>query len=206
MVVAVGDKSRRFTDQDLNKSAALFLDRDGVLNVDRGYVFRPRDLELCAGVAEGLKRLAVARPALQLIVISNQSGIGRGYFSIQDTVLFHEELNRQLVALGAPKITAFLFCPHLPDSGFAEFSGACSCRKPSSGMLVLASQRFGLNLVSSFLIGDRSSDIEAATNAGVRGIQVRSSKHTQRHPQVWATVDNFQEAVDRILGAGPDQP
>lgn len=176
---------------------AVFLDRDGVLNIDKGYAFRIQDLELCAGVVRGLTWLST-RP-FKLVVISNQSGIARGYFSVQDTVLFHQELNRRLRSLGAPEITAFLFCPHLPDDSPSEYSVACPCRKPSPGMLLAAAQRFNLNLSASFLIGDRTSDIQTALNAGVRGIQVGSTRYPSRHPEAWALVDHFEDAAKRIL-------
>lgn len=195
----VDNSPQNYTDKRLG-FPAVFLDRDGVLNQDKGYVFRMEDLEVCKGVAQGLARLASR--AFMLVVVSNQSGIARGFFNIQDTTLFHQELNRQLKSLGAPEIQVFLFCPHLPDGIVPEYSVTCPCRKPSPGMVLAAAHRFNIDLASSFLIGDRWTDIQTAIHGNIRGIQIRSAEHPTPHPLAWASVDHFEEAVDKILGFG----
>jgi D-glycero-D-manno-heptose 1,7-bisphosphate phosphatase len=175
---------------------AVFLDRDGVLNFDTGYTYRLADLRLLPGVSQALTQLK--QGGFQLIVVSNQSGVARGKFAIADVEAFHQAMNSALRAEGGPVIDEFLYCPHHPEGSVAEFAVVCSCRKPEPGMIVAAAQRHGLTLRDSFLVGDKSDDIEAATRAGVRGIQVRS-RYGPPHPSAMALVDSLEEAVPLIL-------
>jgi D-glycero-D-manno-heptose 1,7-bisphosphate phosphatase len=145
-------------------SKAAFLDRDGVINVDKGYVYRWEDFEFIAGAIEGLRLLQ--RLEYRLVIVTNQSGVARGYYSVADvnqlsaTVVTH--LREQGVA-----IAGVYFCPHHPAGEVAEFARECECRKPMPGMITRASSELGVDLSSSVLIGDKPSDIEAATSAGV---------------------------------------
>lgn len=136
---------------------ALFLDRDGVINVDHGYVSRPADFEVIDGVFDAL-RAAVER-GIALIVVTNQSGIARGYFSQQE----YDDLEAYMAALFASEgcaLTAIYHCPHGPDA-------QCSCRKPEPGMILRAAREHDIDLSRSVLVGDKQSDIDAACNAGI---------------------------------------
>ena len=145
-----------------------FLDRDGVLNVDHGYVHRPDRLEWVAGAPEAVRLLNEA--GIPVIVITNQSGVARGYFSEADVRQFHAHMQEELRARGA-HVDAFYYCPHHPQGTAAEFAIACDCRKPKPGMLEQAGRDFAIDRKRSFLIGDKDDDVAAAQTFGVRGIK-----------------------------------
>ena len=145
-----------------------FLDRDGVLNVDHGYVHRPERLEWVAGAPEAVRLLNEA--GIPVIVITNQSGVARGYFGETDVQQFHAHVQEQLRARGA-HVDAFYYCPHHPQGTVAEFAIACDCRKPKPGMLERAARDFAVDRRRSFLIGDKDDDVAAAAAFGVRGIR-----------------------------------
>lgn len=143
---------------------ALFLDRDGVINVDRGYVHRPEDTEWMPGVFE---LCAEARDAgYLLVVMTNQAGIARGYYTVADFVAYtawlHEEFTRREIP-----ITATYYCPHHPTEGVGEFRAECLCRKPRPGMILAATERLALELNLSLLVGDKVSDLAAGRAAGI---------------------------------------
>ena len=138
---------------------ACFLDRDGVINEEVCYLSDPEGVILVPGIADGIK---LAREAGYLIVvITNQAGVARGFYSEDCIPLVHAEIQRQL-ALQNTKIDAFYHCPHHP-----EYSGACDCRKPKPGMLFAAARDLDIDLSKSFIIGDRLSDLDAGVNAGL---------------------------------------
>lgn len=145
-------------------SKAAFLDRDGVINVDKGYVYRWEDFEFVAGAIEGLRLLL--RQGYRLVIVTNQSGVARGYYSIADVEKLSASVIAHLRQQGV-EIAGVYFCPHHPAGVVADFARECECRKPMPGMITRASQELGLDLSSSVLIGDKSSDIEAAHKAGV---------------------------------------
>ncbi len=140
----------------------IFLDRDGTLNPDPGYIKSPDQLELFPGVPEALARLK--RAGARLIVVTNQSGIARGLLSRDDLTAVHGKLAQLLDAAGAP-LDAVYFCPHHPDDG-------CGCRKPNRGMIDQAVTEQGVDLDRSYLVGDTVRDIELAKRVGVKSILV----------------------------------
>ncbi len=166
--------------------AAVFLDRDGVLNEDRGYVYKAADLQILPGVPEALKELK--RRGFLLVVISNQSGVARGKFGVADVEAFHDHLRTELVRLGAPPLDDVFYCPHGPDDG-------CPCRKPRTGMIDDAVKRLGIDLARSFLVGDKFDDVTCAVNAGIKGIQVVTKKEPKEHPQAIACVGSLKDAL-----------
>ncbi|MCE2689231.1 MAG: HAD family hydrolase [Rubrivivax sp.] len=138
---------------------AAFLDRDGVINRDTGYVHLWEDFELIPGTIEGLRKLSDL--GFAIIVVTNQSGIGRGYYSVET---FHELMQRfKAVCAEAGIELHYFFCPHVP---FKDVQ-ACKCRKPLPGMLLRASEEFGIDLRSSLMIGDQMTDMAAALAAGI---------------------------------------
>lgn len=153
---------------------AVFLDRDGVLVEDVHHLRRPDDLRLLPGVTDALRTLA---PRFALVVVTNQSGIARGYFDENDLLAIHVRLLEALAAEGA-FVDALYACPHLdgpgldgPDLDGADLDGpGCDCRKPAPGMLQRAAHEHGLALDRSFLIGDAPRDVEAGRRAGVRSL------------------------------------
>lgn len=145
---------------------AAFFDRDGVLNHDRGYVHRIEDFAWIDGAREAIALLSAA--GYLTVVVTNQSGIARGYYDEAALQRLHAHLQQDLARFGAT-LDAWYFCPHLPDATLAEFRVDCPCRKPKPGMLLRAAQEHSIDLPSSLLIGDKQSDLEAAKAAGARG-------------------------------------
>ena len=156
---------------------------------DVDYCGAPKDVRVFAGASAALGRLKQA--GYKLLVITNQSGIGRGYFDDQEYRAVEAEVDRQL---GAGLIEATYYCPHLP-------ADKCKCRKPSPEMIVRAAADHNLNLARSFLIGDKASDIESGRNAGVKTVLVRTGYGKETDAQLADYVaEDLAEAAEWILG------
>ena len=154
---------------------AAFLDRDGVLNVDHGYVHRPEQLEWVAGAPESVRLLNEA--GYYVLVITNQSGVARGFFDEAAVKSFHAHMQNVLAGKGA-HIDAFYCCPHHPEGTVKVFAMACSCRKPRTGMLEQAAREWPIDLNRSFFMGDKDNDMAAAAAFKVRGIKFDSRLHS----------------------------
>jgi D-glycero-D-manno-heptose 1,7-bisphosphate phosphatase len=145
---------------------ALFLDRDGVLNVDRGYVHTSEQFEWIAGAPEAIRWANTC--GYRVIVVTNQSGIARGYYDAAHVESLSRWMQSVLHPLGAT-IDATYFCPHHPTEGNAPFRMVCPCRKPAPGMLEQAIREWNIDRARSLMIGDSPRDIEAARRAGIVG-------------------------------------
>lgn len=143
---------------------AAFLDRDGVINLDRAYVHRWEDFEFVPGAIEAMRRLAEAGYAL--VVVTNQSGIARGMYSQAQYQALTHRLREHLAGQGVT-VAGIYHCPHHPAGRVAEFAVECDCRKPAPGLILRAARELGLSLPDSLLVGDKPSDIQAARAAGV---------------------------------------
>lgn len=143
---------------------ALFLDRDGVINVDHGYVYRPQDFQFIDGIFELVK--AANQAGYLVIVVTNQAGIGRGYYSENDFNTLTDWMLSQFSERGA-KVDAVYFCPFHPEHGVGEYRRFTECRKPGPGMLLTAAKDFNIALNKSIIIGDKISDIVAGQRASV---------------------------------------
>lgn len=139
---------------------ALFLDRDGTINIDTGHLYKIEDFEFIDGMPELIKKYNDL--GYKIIVITNQAGIAKKYYTEEDVNKLHKYINESLENDGA-HIDAFYFCPHHPD-----FTGECKCRKPNPGMILRAVKDFDINLEESILIGDKETDIEAGIKAGIK--------------------------------------
>ena len=173
---------------------AAFLDRDGTLIEDRGYAYRLGDYAPLPGAYEAVRLLRTA--GFAVIVVSNQSGVGRGYFTRDDLERFEAHLRADFAAQGAP-LDALFSCPHAPAEG-------CACRKPATGMLERARADHDLDLERSWVIGDKAIDVELARRAGCRAARVLSG--VEPAPAAGAEPDlivaaDLLEAVRQILGA-----
>ena len=143
---------------------ALFLDRDGVININHGYVHTPEDTDWVPGIFE-LVADAHAR-GHGCIVVTNQAGIGRGLYDEAGFLAYTAWMHAQFAARGTPLLATF-FCPHHPDAGIGEYRLDCACRKPRPGMLLSAIARFGIDAAQSLMVGDKQGDLDAAAAAGV---------------------------------------
>ncbi len=151
-----------------SKRPAAFLDRDGVLNVDHGYVHAAERLEWIAGAPQAVKLLNDA--GYRVIVVTNQSGVARGLYDEAAVKAFHAHMQAGLAAKGA-RIDAFYYCPHHPDGTVKELAVRCECRKPGTAMLEQAVREWPTDNAASFLIGDKESDMAAAAAFGIKGVK-----------------------------------
>ena len=182
--------------ENLRPGQAVFVDRDGTLNVDSGYVTSPDEFNLLPGIPEAIARLNVL--GVPVIVITNQSAIGRGLMTQDDLDHIHLRLTSLLQPYDA-RIDAIYSCPHRPDTG-------CVCRKPNIGLLEQARKDYSLDLTQCFFIGDKRSDLEAAMKASIPGILVMSSSYAheaflareQGGISAVYVAENFQQAVGWI--------
>ena len=148
------------------KLKAAFFDRDGVLNVDKSYLYKIEDLEWIDGAKEALAYLT--QQGYTVFVVTNQSGIARGYYTVDDMNKLHEFMAQQVAAAGG-KIEKFYYCPHLPEGKIAEYAVECDCRKPNPGLILRAFEEYDIDKDAAFLIGDKPRDVESAEAAGIKG-------------------------------------
>ena len=147
-------------------NGVVFLDRDGVINADIGYLWRREDFVWIPGAPAAIRLFNErGRP---VVVVTNQSGVARGYYTEQDVESLHRWMNAELNRQGA-RIDAVYFCPHHPDGAIPEYTRVCDCRKPQPGMLLQAMEDWRADPAKSVLIGDKESDVAAAAAAGIRG-------------------------------------
>lgn len=183
--------------------SAIFLDRDGTINEEIGHLDRPEKLIIYPWSFEAIAR--VNRSGKLAIVATNQSGIARNYFDELMLERIHTELMQRLESAGA-HLDAIYYCPHHPEGEVAAYRLDCECRKPKPGMLTKAAQAFGLDLQSSYVVGDSYRDIALAHNAGARAVLVLTG-YGRQHLEQRASWDkqpdfiaeNLLEAVAWIL-------
>jgi D,D-heptose 1,7-bisphosphate phosphatase len=181
-------------------SRAVFLDKDGTLIENVPYNVNPAKIRFYPGVISGLQRLHRANYAL--FIITNQSGVARGYFPEAALDAVEQHLQMRLAEAGIP-LSGFYYCPHHPDGTVAPYAVACNCRKPQPGLLHQAAAEWQIDLSQSWLIGDILHDIEAGRAAGCRTILVNNGNETewQLSPQRLPhhLVSNLSEAAQIIL-------
>lgn len=151
------------------KRPAVFLDRDGTINEQMGYINHISRFHLLPGVGAAIRLLN--EQAIPVIVVTNQSGLARGYFPAALLEEVHGRMAALLAAEGA-KVDGIYICPHHPEAKMAEYRRVCECRKPKIGLLTQAAAEHGLDLARSYLVGDRWSDLKAAAKSQARGVLV----------------------------------
>lgn len=152
-----------------DKRAAVFLDRDGTINVEKNYLHKIADFEFIPGAQKAIKKLKDA--GYLVIVVSNQAGVARGYFDEAAVEELHQYIQAELLAFGT-SIDAFYYCPHHPDEGLGAYKVQCDCRKGNPGMLLQAAREHAVDLQRSCMVGDKLADIEAGQRAGCQSILV----------------------------------
>jgi D-glycero-D-manno-heptose 1,7-bisphosphate phosphatase len=181
---------------------AVFLDRDGTIIEDVGYLGAIERMTLFPWSIDAIR--ALNRAALAVVVVTNQSGVARKYFPEAFIAEAHRTLDRRL-AEGGAGIDAYYYCPHHPDGKLAEYSHECGCRKPRPGMVDRAARELGLDLPRSFVVGDTRRDIGLARAVGARGVLVRTGagavEETRQSDELAAdvVVDNLAGAASWIL-------
>lgn len=158
-----------------NKQRAIFLDRDGTMNVSKGFISKADDLELIPGTIDAIK--AINKSGALAIVITNQPVIARGECSFEELHNIHNKLKTLLGKKGA-FVDDIFYCPHHPDKGFEgevpELKFDCECRKPKTGMIDEAVKKYNINLSKSYMVGDSTMDLETARNAGIKSVLVNT--------------------------------
>jgi len=181
---------------------AVFLDRDGTLIEEVGYLDRPERVALYPWSTDAIR--AFNRAGVRVVLVTNQSGIARGFFTEEVVRTVHDHL-AELLAAGRAHIDAYYYCPHHPDGKIAEYARKCDCRKPGPGLVERAERELGIDPGRSFAVGDRWLDIGLARAVGARGILVRTGygvTEEGRPPEglaADAVVDNLIGAASWIL-------
>jgi len=183
----------------------FFLDRDGTVVVEKNYLRDPEQVVLEKGAAQAIRKMS--RAGFKVIIITNQSGIARGYFSEDDVWRVNRRVEEMLARAGT-KVDAFYYCPHHPRGVVPEYSYVCSCRKPEPGLILKAMERFDINPALSFMAGDRESDLTAGLGAGCRPILVRTGYGGKTEAMLKNGIltvpgllvfDNLLEMVNKVI-------
>lgn len=183
----------------------IFLDRDGTINEEVNYLHRTEDLKLLPGIPDAIRLLK--EQGYRIVVVTNQAGVARGYYSEADVEALHGYMNRLLRGQGA-EIDHFFYCPHHPEHGIGAYRRQCHCRKPETGMFEMAEQYYTVDREHSWMIGDKLLDILAGMNYGVHTVLVGTGYGTEVHKEqvekgeqpydIYA--ETFMDAARAIVG------
>lgn len=183
----------------------MFLDRDGTMIEDVGYLARPQDVRWFNGTVDAVRLLN--RAGFLVCVTTNQSGVARGYYTEETLRAIHEGMAAHLAAGGA-SVDGWFYCPHHPHADLPAYRLACACRKPEPGLIGQARERFDIDLARSFVIGDKMADVESAVRAGARGILVRTgygedvwTSYNRQVPGAAHVAADLMAATAWLLGA-----
>ena len=167
---------------------AVFLDRDGTINVEKNYLHQVQDWEWISGAQEAIKMLRDC--GFLVVVISNQAGIARGYYASEDVKALHIHVDQELLKMSTG-VDAYYWCPHHPDFGFG-----CSCRKPAPGMILQAAKDLNIDLEASWMVGDKAIDVEAGLVAGVESLLVQTGYGVIDMHKVGEDVSIFASLIE----------
>jgi len=182
----------------MTKHPAVFLDRDGTLNEEVGYLDCLERLKLFPDCARAIR--LINESGMKAVVTTNQSGIARGYFTEAVVEMLHHHIQKLLQGKGA-QIDRFYYCPHHPTEGLGLYRTVCACRKPGAGMLQRAAEEMNLDLSRSYLIGDMPTDIEAAARAGVKSVLIQRGSVSVRIQNVTSAAQTGRTGPDCIAGS-----
>jgi D-glycero-D-manno-heptose 1,7-bisphosphate phosphatase len=195
-----------FSDMNQSSQRAAFLDRDGTLNVEKGYLRQVDDLVLIPGVAQAVRRLNDA--GVLAVLTTNQTGAARGFYGVDHIHALHARLETLLRDEADARLDAIFYCPHLEKGVVPEYALSCQCRKPGTGMVENAVRRFpAIDLAQSFVLGDKASDVTFGHNAGCTAILLKTGYgarvlagqyQTLTHPP-HQVFEALPDAIDWIL-------
>ena len=183
---------------------AVFIDRDGTMSEEVGYVNHISRFKLLQNTAQAVKRLNDEK--ILAIVATNQAGVARGYFEESMIVAVHEKLKAELAKDGA-RVDAIYYCPHHPSVGKPPYKSDCNCRKPKPGMILRAVEDFEIELVKSYMVGDKISDVEFGQKLGLKSVMVLTGYGVgeyEHQRSAWKTTPDYiakdlLEAVEWII-------
>lgn len=176
---------------------AILLDRDGTINVEKDYLHKIEDFEFEKNVVEALKIFSDL--GYTMAVVTNQSGIARGYYTEDDLQKLNEYIKRELEKHGIV-IEKFYYCPHHPEKGIGKYKTDCMCRKPNTGMLEAAIEEFDIDKTVSFMVGDTIADIDAGSRAGLTPILVKTGHGIETLEKIGnRKIDIFDSLYDFAL-------
>lgn len=180
----------------------VFLDRDGNINIEKDYLYKIEEFEFIDGAKEAIK--IFNNLGYLVVVVTNQSGIARGYYDENNVKALHEYLKKEVNKIGG-NIDGFYFCPHHPQKGIGKYKLDCNCRKPQPGMFLDAKKDLNIDLLSSIMVGDKISDIEAGKNLGMRSILVKTGHGLEEEKKLgdfcetYETLYEFAKQLKREL-------
>ncbi len=174
----------------------VFLDRDGTMNREVNYLHKPEDLVILPGVPGAIRMLREA--GFSIVVVTNQAGVARGYYTCEDVENLHAYFNEVLENDGA-HVDHFFYCPHHPEHGIGEYKRECDCRKPGIGMFRMAEQYYEIDKEHSYMIGDKLLDVEAGRNYGVHSILVGTGYGAAVYEEQEASAYDFY--AETLVGA-----
>lgn len=189
-----------------NQTIAVFLDRDGTMNVEKGYIRNVDDLELIPGVARAIRKLNDA--GILAIMTTNQTGAARGFYDVEHILALNNRVSSLLKEQADAHLDAVYYCPHLAKGTVVEYAIECDCRKPEPGMIQEAAKQFPqIDLAHSYVVGDKASDVVFGYNAGCQSIllktgygeRVLAGKYQVLEKQPHFICDDLPQAVDLIL-------
>ncbi len=175
---------------------AVFLDRDGTINVEKEYLHRAEEFVFIPGAPEAIRLLK--ETGFLVIVVTNQSGVGRGYYDEEAVHRLHRYMDGELARHGA-SVDAYYLCPHHPLHGIGDYRRECGCRKPLPGMLLEAARDFTIDLAASYIVGDKLADVEAGHAAGCRPLLVRTGYGEEESPRLPAGVPVYDDILAAVL-------
>lgn len=180
------------------KNRAVFLDRDGTINEEVGYLSRLEDLKVYDNAAEAIRLMK--EKGFLAIVITNQSGVARGFFGEDFIIAVHNEINERLKARGT-SLDALYYCPHHPRHGNEIYRKECSCRKPEPGLLIRAAEDLDIDLKRSYMIGDMPRDMDIARRVGAKGVMVKTGygKNVVATSKPHYVADDLLDAAQWII-------
>lgn len=186
----------------------VFLDKDGTLVKNVPYNVDPERIGLEEGAASGLRKLAEA--GFHFVVVSNQSGVARGYFEEEALEAVEARIDELLEEEAGTRLDAFYYCPHHPQGVVAQYAVDCNCRKPKPGLLLTAARDLGIDLSETWMIGDILDDVEAGRRAGCHTILIDNGSETVWHFGPFRTPDfsaaNLEEAAEIVLAHSSTRP
>jgi D-glycero-D-manno-heptose 1,7-bisphosphate phosphatase len=181
------------------KRKAVFLDRDGTINIDRGFIHRAEEFDFVEGAERLIRTLNDA--GFLVVVVTNQSGVARGFYSEDDVMKLHAFIEDELQKAGA-HIDRFYFCPHHPEAPLLQYKTDCACRKPKPGMVLRALDDLGIDPKKSYMVGDSARDICAGKRAGLTSIRISGDADpldtTSCEEKPDLVVKSLEEAVSYI--------